>query len=463
MGKLGVLLALALAGIVPASAGAAEPGVQAHLLWSSGSSGEVERQLDLIDEAGATYVRVDGGWSSLEPKQKGTYASWYLDRIDRVVQEAEERSLELIFTFWETPCWASTAPDSLKQDCSGSWWSRGVQRYAPRNASDYANALAFVVERYGDRVDAWEIWNEPNHGDFLKGGDQVADYARILKAAYPAAKRADPNSTILGGSLAGSDFQFTKALLDQGVKDKFDGWSIHPYSEDRSPLDPWLDRYVRNSFIRGVPAVRDVLEREGDAEPLWLTEFGWSTCNVRNQPQAYRNCVGESQQADWLELAFEQMQRWDYVKVGIWFNLKDTTTNAADKSRNFGLLKYDGSRKAAYGALKSWTAEHNSVREASEPSPGLTLTADARNSVIRDQGRAATSSAVKLRAYRYLRSRDRFTSEPRHELSFEAGNDGRYSGRIPASELADGRWKIIARATLEGESVRRTDQVRWRD
>ena len=44
------------------------------------------------------------------------------------------------------------APAGVKQGCAGAWWDRGVDRYLPVNASDYADALAFVVRhRYGAR------------------------------------------------------------------------------------------------------------------------------------------------------------------------------------------------------------------------------------------------------------------------------------------------------------------------
>jgi len=66
---------------------------------------------------------------------------------------------------------------------------------------------------------------------------------------------------------------------DWGISGSFDALSIHPYSHDRSPLaggDP------RVSFALGVPAVRDVMLRNGNTAPMWLTESGWSTSNTRS-------------------------------------------------------------------------------------------------------------------------------------------------------------------------------------
>lgn len=344
--------ALLLALLMTSSAAATpRAGVQAHLLWGDVSSSEVSEQLDAVAASGARYVRVDLGWSSLEPDRKGDMSDWYLSKIDSVVSKADARGVKVLFTVWQTPCWASSAPDSLKQNCSGSWWDRGVQMYPPRRDSDYADALAFLVNRYGDDVSAWELWNEPNHRDYFKSPDPADDYADLVKEAYPAAKRADDDSKILAGSLSNSDYEFTEDLFQEGIKNDFDAFSIHPYSEDRGPLDPGGDQYAEYSFVRGVPAVRRVLADHDDREPLWLSEFGWSTCDVRGQ-EAWRNCVSESRQAEWLEDAYRKMRDWDYVKAGVWFKLQNTRSSSSDQVANYGLLDADGSQKPAFDAFQ---------------------------------------------------------------------------------------------------------------
>jgi hypothetical protein len=356
----------------PSSAAAAQTAaVQAHLLWSRYDAAERERQLDLVKAAGAGMARVDVGWGSLEQDGKGRWNGWYLDKLDHVVREAEERGIELLLTFWETPCWASSAPAELKQGCSGTWWDRGVQRYPPVNASDYAEALAWVVRRYGSRVAAWEIWNEPNQDHYFKARDQVGSYAALVRAAYPAAKAADPGSTIVAGSLADADYAFTDALLDRGVAGRFDAWSVHPYSEDRSPLHPAIAGWEKKSMARGVPRVRDTMLRHRQDKPLWLTELGWSTCSIRYRA-AWENCVDEPAQARYLRKAYALMREWDYVPVGVWFNLLDTASDGGELIDNYGLLTQAGAEKPAFGAfraaargLRAGSARHAPARGSS--------------------------------------------------------------------------------------------------
>lgn len=338
-------------------------GVQTHLLWSDVTPTEMDKQLDVAKAGGADILRVDVGWASLEEQGQGQITGWYLDKLDTLVTKAESHQIKLLFTVMSTPCWASSAPESVKQGCVGKWWERGVQSYPPTNPGDYASAFAWLVKRYGDRVAAWEIWNEPNLQFFLTSQDQDGDYAAMVKATYPAAKQANPNTTIVVGALSGSDVAFTNALYQHGIKGYFDVFSIHPYSSDHSPLSS-----VDATFVRGVPAVHNALLAHGDAKPLWLTEFGWSTCAIRNASESWQNCVDESTQAIFLEQAYELMHLWTYVSAGFWYTLKDGGPDLSDRESNYGLLRYDDSLKPAYASF---------LKESSRGpiNPALTLSA----------------------------------------------------------------------------------------
>ena len=327
-------------------------GVQTHLLWGGVDNSDVERQLDKVAESGAGVIRLDVGWASLQPDGPGQWSDWALNRLDNVIAEANERDIRVLVTFWQSPCWASSAPESRKQGCDGAWWDRKVQLYAPRYVRDYASALAVLVQRYGDQVDAWEIWSEPNGRASYRSRHTVKSYVRLVKSAYTAAKTTDPNATIVAGALMWADRGFTRRLYRQGIEGYFDAFSIHPYSDDRSPLDTSGEgKYVRGSFARGVPAVRELMVKKGDDKPLWLTEFGWSTANVRNSA-GWLNGVNEDTQARYVTQALDKIQSWDYVDVGIYFKLEDTSPNEGDTVANFGLLEDDGSEKPAFEAFQ---------------------------------------------------------------------------------------------------------------
>ena len=348
-----IAMTIAIVMLAPAAARAEQmAGVQTHLLWSNATPEEIERQLTRLDEAGADVIRVDVGWASLQSESKDRYEAWVLDALDRVVARAEAHDIELVLTVTDTPCWASSAPANLKQDCTGSWWSRDVQHYPPVDPQDYADGFAHLVDRYRGRVKAWEVWNEPNSDYYFRSGS-AADYAAMVRAAYTAAKRVDPNATILAGALSEADYRFTEALFDHGIKGYFDGFSIHPYSNDRSPLFQHPD--PRYSFASGVPAVHDVLARHGYARPLWLTEFGWQTSTIRGQ-EAWMNGVSEWAQGCFIKQAYNKMQSWDYVKAAFVYELRDESNDPNSRNANFGLLEHHGEQKPAYARFRKAAA-----------------------------------------------------------------------------------------------------------
>lgn len=339
------------AATAPALAAPQEVGVQAHLLWSNVDAAGVDRQLDLAQGAGASMVRVDVGWGSIETRAKGSYESWYLGKLDSTVAKAEAKGIKLLLTVFYTPCWASSAPETIKQGCSGAWWDRGAQRYPPTNPQDYADIMAMLAQRYGSRVAAWELWNEPNLPEFFESSTPAKTYATLVKTTYPRVKQANPNAIVVAGSLSNSDYAFTEALYREGIRGHFDAFSIHPYNGDRSPLDSLAGADATNSFLRGVPAVRNVMASHADSRPMWLTELGWNTSDVRGGA-FWQNGVAELTQAQYLELAYEQIARWPFVAAAFWFKLQDTSVDSKDPVANYGLVRYDGSAKPSYAALR---------------------------------------------------------------------------------------------------------------
>jgi hypothetical protein len=340
-----------LCGAGPASANEQLLGAQSHALWGDSSLGDMEREFQLLDEAHASVVRVDLSWSSLETDGDGAYSKWYVDKFDAFLDKAQSRKIRVIATLWSTPCWASSAPDSLKQGCTGSWWDRGVDRYPPRDPTDYANAAAWVAQRWGSRLAALEVWNEPNLPDqsFLKAPDPAKAYAEILNTAYPRIKQASPGLTVLGGALAFSDTQFLERLYSLGVKGNFDALSFHPYNEWRDPNDRWKAEWLKYTFITGVPAMRETLVRHGDAaKQIWLTEFGFSSCGDGD-----RWCVNEQQQAKYIQESFRIVRGWPFVRAAVVYNLRNKGTNPDDREDQFGLVRRDFSPKPAYVAFKA--------------------------------------------------------------------------------------------------------------
>jgi hypothetical protein len=330
----------------------AHRGAQVHSLWGNSSLDDARRELDMLQSAGADTVRLDLAWGSLEQSGKGQYAQWYVDKADAIFNAAAARGIKVLTVFHTTPCWASSAPAELKQDCTGSWWDRNVQNYPPVNPADYADAAAWVARRWGDRMAALEIWNEPNEAnqDFLVSADPAADYVKLVKAAYSPVKSVRPNLPVLAGATSFADRAFIERLYDLGIKGHFDGLSIHPYNESRDPDDRLTAGTEKWTFRTGVPWVREAMVAHGDADKgLWLTEFGWSTCASGSSW-----CVTEAKQSEYVNDAFRiaRQEDWSYVKAMLVYNLRNKGTTTVGDQAQFGLLNRGFSPKPGWNGFQ---------------------------------------------------------------------------------------------------------------
>jgi hypothetical protein len=383
-----VALVLILAAAAPASARPQYRGVQLHSLWYESSSADMDRELDLAQQAGSNVVRIDVAWGSLEDQGKGQFSPWYSQKLDRFMAGAEARGMKVIAGLSYTPCWASSAPDNLKQGCAGDWWGRGVASYAPTNPGDYADIARWVTARYGSKLAALEIWNEPNLASkqFLNAADQAGTYSTLLKAAYPAAKAGNASVPVLAGALSSTDQSFLAAMYANGVKGSYDGISVHPYA------DPGFTKLA---------AFRAVQQAAGDNSPIWATEFGWPTGTSTGWS------VPEATQAANIKQAFADLDNLPYVQAATVYNLRDKGTNLGDSEDNFGLVRRDYSAKPGYQALKealgaapaSAPAQAAAVPQ-SQPAPTISFRVRSKAGTSFALGRTAPRTKVRLRLTR---------------------------------------------------------------
>ena len=328
-------------------------GVQLHPFFDDQTPETVNRELDLARSAGANSVRVDLNWSSLQingPEPDPDYVA----RVDQLVDGARQRGLKVVMTMLSTPCWASRAPESIKQGCQGAWWERGVAQYGPEDPTRFADAAAFVAARWGQDLAALEIWNEPNYELFLRSEDPAREYGRILRAAYPLIKRERPELPVLAASFALADVKFLKQLYEDGnIAGNYDAIAWHPYSHPYSPRARKARAGVESSFRDGAAALRKVMRDNGDAKAeLWATEAGATTCTEGVDER----CVDAETQARWISEYVELSREMPWLRALFVYNLRDKGTDPDDVESGFGLVRRDFSEKPAFQSFRAAVA-----------------------------------------------------------------------------------------------------------
>jgi hypothetical protein len=385
LGRGKLFVAVVLAAVIAAAGSASAQ--KAHLSASGPLGGinigsvspgesfaEVDREIALAQSLHARVVRTDLQWSSFEPEGRGQISTAGAAVLSHLMSDATAAHIGVIALIAGTPCWASSAPAALLASCSDSGDS-AAHAWPPRQASAFGSFVGWLAKTYGPGLIAIEVWNEPDQAnqDYLAGPNKPRHYAELLKAAYPAVKKADPKIKVLAGSLVGSNGTFMKALYKQGVKGYYDGVAVHFY----------------NLVIGSVRRFHEVQMENHDRAPLWLDEFGWSSCWPGHRIEQEQGCVTEKLQAQDITESFRELAKARYVAALLTYGLQDIP------GEEFGVLNSAGARKPSFYALSGV------LRSPFGPLSPVTLKLRAKKGQVIASGSGPVGDYLKLEAFQH--------------------------------------------------------------
>jgi len=301
------------AGIAQAAAPRAAYGVQGVETFAGAPAAGVTRSIAAARRSGAKLVRLEGFWAQLQPAgPAAAYDPDALAALDRAVAQAKVAGMRTVLTVDRTPCWASSAPAEVRGDCSGPDANRpDVYRYPPADPRSFIPVSTFLAKRYGSALAAFELWNEPDqrNENYWAGPDKVKRYVALAKATYRPLKQANPKMQVLAGSFVGGNGAWLKALYKAGMKGFYDGLAVHFYSVPLAALK----------------TTRETQLAAGDRKPLWLTEFGWTSCYRRGGPPVEfdQRCVSRSAQTGNVRDLLASLRRMPWVRAAIQYELFD--------------------------------------------------------------------------------------------------------------------------------------------
>ena len=317
------LIAVLAALLVPATADAAVPGLNI----TNGAGGPAE--LEQLDDLGAGWARHFISWDGTGEATLSAYG--------RLLQDHDRRGIKTLLVL------------------------SSADRRPPGSAEAYAAFAALIAKRYAGSLDAIEIWNEPDEGEFWIGGPQVDRYVDLLQRSYTAVKAVNPAVKVVLGPLTGANYGFLEKVYAAGGKGFFDVVAAHtdtaclingPTAYYRDPAAQ--GRIARFTFL-GYRELRATMLAHGDDKPLWLTEIGWSAaqhaCDRGMWAGQKLAGVSEADQARFLLEAFHCLEQDPYVEVAMWFNNRDLAADGRELN-TYGLLRADGSRRPAYAAFQ---------------------------------------------------------------------------------------------------------------
>ena len=323
------------------------PGVNVELLQYSDD--ELRTNLEQMQDAHFRWVRQIANWNEIEPnKGEFDWSGW--DRLAAAL--AEYPQLEPVVVLMNTPAWARVLRDGEPL----------TETAPPRHLPDFAAFAAAFAARYGDLVDYYQIWDEPNLADAWGTLDpRPAEYVAMLSAARDAIKGADATATIIAAGLAPttetagpniSDIRYLRAMYAQGAGALMDVVAGKPYGFFTSPVDRRVDETILN-FSR-IIALREVMVENNDAlKPLWASNYGWNALpdNWSGEASIWGS-VSEAEQIQFSLQALDRAHReWPWLGAMFLYHWQpDVAENSA--KWGFSLKSQDGSASALLNALR---------------------------------------------------------------------------------------------------------------
>jgi polysaccharide biosynthesis protein PslG len=336
---------------IPYRAASPEYGMNLFVWDAPAATGSQLRKLTSI---GFDWQKTRIPWAEVESR-KGQF-NW--EETDRIVQASNAAGVKVIARVDVAPGWAR--PD---QNPHGP----------PLDYADYANFIHALVDRYRTgsthgRLHAVEVWNEPNlhkeWGNQPINRQQAAEYTRLLRGAYEAAKRADPNVTIVTGSLSPTGWNDDTArpddiylhwLYQAGAASWFDALGVHGAGYGSAPetVPMTVERYPHPSFyFRRAEQLREIMVQYGDSDKqIWMMEFGWTTDPVNPSYAWYR--VTEAEKGDYLVRAYRlARERWaPWIGVMALWTMPDPRWTARQEEYHWAVLDPDGTERESYRRL----------------------------------------------------------------------------------------------------------------
>lgn len=247
-------------------------GAQAFLWWRAEVA---DRDLTLMKNAGFRWVKQWFAWNDIEGAGRGQY-DWSIP--DRIVDQVEQHGLNLLVRVDREPGWAGPPPQSNEV---------------------FLEFLTELATRYKGRINAIQIWNEPNLArEWGNKPPSAAEYAALLRASYQTIKAIDPDMIVVTAGMAPTgtccdiaipDDQFYRQMYEAmgGNSDGyFDMLGVHgagfaappETSPDETAAKEVPYGGERFFAFRHVEEIRQIMVENGDEDKrVVILEFGWTT------------------------------------------------------------------------------------------------------------------------------------------------------------------------------------------
>ncbi len=318
---------------------------------------EIDPLVADIKDIGMRWVKQTINWRDFEPvKGEIDFAT-----LDEIVEGLNNAGIRILMTITAAPAWAR---------------SSNVENGPPDQFSDYADFASALASRYAGKVQAYEIWNEPNlrrEWNSAVHSIGAASYYGLLQATYTAIKTGDPNALIISAGLAPTGFNdgvnaiddrlFLRNLYRLGLSGVSDAIGAHPLGWANPPdavccvAPVGVETHFENPsfyFLNTLNDYRQIMVEANDGStPIWVTKFGWGTSEDTAPPSAnnvFLTYTSLGEQAIYVPRGFERGAELGFVGPMFVDNLNGCALNNAEACA-YSFIGPDGQPRPVYEAV----------------------------------------------------------------------------------------------------------------
>lgn len=233
---------------------------------------------------GAKWARLQTGWSRCEAKEGVYDFAWLDDVVNHVITAGVKP--------WFNVGYGNKlySPDAPHESAVGQ-----VPLYdGERGINGWKNFLGALAEHFKDRVEHWEIWNEPNISAFWhpKHKSSPDEYAKLVAISAEAIRARHPAARIVACE-SGVDSAFFEGCLKAGMGKHINFFSIHPYQPEQIP---------ELNYAAQVSRLRDIARQFAPHVRLWQGECGAPAQTIGHHDASWMKLwnMNELNQAKWV-------------------------------------------------------------------------------------------------------------------------------------------------------------------
>lgn len=289
--------------------------------------------LESIAESGVKWARVETREYIIDHSEVNEKGYYRWAEFDRIIDGLNKRKIEIFVTINTDPYSGLDAEDKPQDK---------------KKLSEWLEYVAAVVERYHDRIQYWEIDNEPKISK---------NYSEMVKAASKVIKKIDPNAKVIAGSMARVNVEGARLMLeDCGVGPYIDVITYHPYNEFPEAIKYNIEAAVVEGYSLLSNHAADIfklVEKQDRPIAVWQGECGYPSSEYTTSWKG-RGPWGEHIQAKWLLRRFLFDLSMD-IPVNIYFLLREPPEQGKVNAK--GLLFYGSwEPKVGYRAMQNLTS-----------------------------------------------------------------------------------------------------------